>query len=422
MGGRNCKEMQWTVMYDRDAKPIDIKLHVQEHKLHSNEVSIECDGQPIFHGAGAHAKAKMTDDFIYQWPFRGTIRGINEASFFEYHPAMAHESVWLPATITAQREDGLFEVLAKHQDELGGWSEVRYPAVDKKDLREAASQKPIAVPENFLQLEVPKQNPLGAVLSMNGGELVTHHFGKPSPKPLPEGQEKPMVTFKVNKERSLVTANVGHTVLSQFGSGAPQAVTMDAERLRHSWTISLGPFAEHKIEIAKKHTMGKILTLSVDDGIFVECSGADIGSTGHSWECKFKFIGEEVMDFEVYKTNKDGNPLDSTDHVEERRKYVKECIVSVPNDHDLTQARLIVDGFHFNELPMKIGQSTPHEAKLELDPRAMMQSYGITVPYKVDESAPTGFSVMVAGFSGDTARNYCPLFSSCYDSKSVVRD
>jgi hypothetical protein len=83
--GRNCKEMQWKVMFDREADPIDVKLHVQEHKLHSNEVSIESDGQAIFHGAGSQAKAKLLADFTHRWPFRATIRGINEQNFFELH-------------------------------------------------------------------------------------------------------------------------------------------------------------------------------------------------------------------------------------------------------------------------------------------------------------------------------------------------
>jgi len=65
--GRNCKQVQWKVMYDREAAPIDIKVNVQEHKLHSNEVHIESDGQSIFQGAGPHAKTKMTEDFHYQW-------------------------------------------------------------------------------------------------------------------------------------------------------------------------------------------------------------------------------------------------------------------------------------------------------------------------------------------------------------------
>jgi len=315
-------------------------------------------------------------------------------------------------------EDGLFEVLALQEEAQGRWSEVRYPAVDKRDLREAASQNPIAVPESFLQLEVPKQNPLGAVLSINGKELVTHHFGRPSPKLVEK--EKSAVAFKVNRERSLVTANVGHTVLSHFVSGTVQAVTMDAERSKHSWMVSLGPFAEHKVEIVKKHTVGKILTLLVDGEVFVESSGADIGCKGHEWKCSFRFVGEKVLDFEVYKTNKDGIPLDSTDHVEERRKYQHECVVSVANDWDLSQAEFFIDGTHFNELPMKL--ESHEEANLELDPRAMKQSYGIAVPYKVDETAPTGLVVLAAGFSTEAARNYCPLFASCYDANTVARD
>merc|ERR1712176_711516 len=106
------------------------------------------------------------------------------------------------------------------------------------------------------------------------GELVTHHFGRPSPKPVAEGQEKPSVAFKVNEEHTLVTANVGHSILSDFVSGNVQVFSMEAERSRHSWTLSLGPFAEHKVEIVRKHHIGKILTLLVDGEVFVESSGS----------------------------------------------------------------------------------------------------------------------------------------------------
>lgn len=290
-------------MYDRDADPIDIKLHVQEHKLHSNEVEIQCNGQPIFHGAGSHAKAKMTEDFRYQWPFRGAIQGINERNLFEVRPA--HSSYtscerWFPAVITGQRDDGLFEVSAQEPDGSGRITEVKYPAVHKDNLREVGSWKPLAVPEQNLTLAVPKQFPLRAELLVDG-EVVTHLFGRPSP-PVGATQVKPEIALKVSKDRSAVTANVGHQVLSHFVSGEVQAKTSEVERLRHSWTVQLGPFAEHTVTIVKKHTLGKIITLLVDGEVLVESSAADIHFQGDEWQCKFRFIGERVLDFEVYKT------------------------------------------------------------------------------------------------------------------------
>jgi len=402
--GRNCKEMHWKVMYDREATPVDIKLHVQENKLHSNEVKIQSDGKPIFHGAGAHAKTKMTDDFRYQWPFRGTIQGINELNYFQVQPAnfsnLFSEAGWFPATITGQRQDGHFEVCAQEPDATGRIVEVKYPAVHKNQLREAASGKPLAVPENRLVLQVPKQDPLHAVLSMDNGDLVTHHFGRPSPAPS-SAQQTPEIALKVSKDRNVVTANVGHQVLSHFVSGEVQAKTFEVDRLRHSWTVQLGPFAEHTVEIVKRHTLGKIVTLLVDGDVLVESSAADIGCEANEWQCKFRFIGERVLDFEVYKTNAEGAVLEGTGSVKERRKYVHECYVTIPNDWDFSTARLCVDGTHFPELPV-VAQSYKEPA-LTISPLSLLQSYGIATPYMVDHEAPGTVMMLATQFFGKAA-------------------
>jgi len=409
--GRNCKQKRWSVMYDREAPPIEIKLHVQEHKLHSNEVRIECDGESIFQGAGLRAKSRLTEDFHYEWSFRGTIQGINEPNYFEVHPAHVANyggEPWFPATITAQREDGHFEVVAQETDANGRIIEVTYPAVHKVNLREAASKKPLAVPENTLRLDVPKSDPLKAVLSLaNGDHDITHHFGRPSPAvtaaernsqlslefskadswtsngshmPSPAvtaAEPNSQLSLKVSKDRSKVTANAGHQVLSHFASGEVQAKTCEVAKLKHSWTVQLGPFAEHTIEISKRHALGKVVTLSVDGDILVESAGADIGCTvvpqdpllanrtkGNEWQCKFRLAGERVLDFEVFKTNADGVALEETGHVQEKRKYAHECIVNIPNDWDFSTACLLIDETPFAELPtepekcMEVPQAT----------------------------------------------------------------
>jgi hypothetical protein len=110
-------------------------------------VHIESDGQSIFQGAGSHAKAKLLEDFVYQWPFRAGIYGLNEENYFEVHPIHLPSEVWFPATIKRQRDDGLFEVIALEPDARGGMSEVKYPAVEKSQLRDAATHKPLPVPE-----------------------------------------------------------------------------------------------------------------------------------------------------------------------------------------------------------------------------------------------------------------------------------
>jgi hypothetical protein len=371
-------------MHDRGVAPIDIKLHVQEHKLHSNEVNVESNGQSIFAAGGSHAK--IIDDFHHQWPFRATIRGINEANFFEVHPPHCSTDVWFPATITSQRDDGCFEVHSQELDANGVVVVMTYPAVHKNNLREASSKKPLYVPEDCLKLDVPKQNPLHATLRLGNGELVTHHFGRPSPPPSMMSE----LSLSVSKDRSKVVANVGHSTLSHFVSGEVRSTRCEAERLQHSWTIQAGPFAEHTVQVMKRHTLGKIVTLLVDGEVLVEASAADIGCQGKEWHCQFRFIGERVLDFEVYKTNSEGAALDQTAHVKEIRKYVHECHVVIPNDHDFTTAQLFLDGAAFTELPM--APQAHEEPHLTMEPLALLHSYGISTPYKVDQEAPSNLT------------------------------
>merc|ERR1711904_131741 len=140
--------------------------------------------------------------------------------------------------------------------------------------------------------------------------------------------------------------------------------------------------------MGKKDTLGKIVTLLVDGTVLVEAAAADIGCASQSdeWHCSFKFIGERILDFEVFKTNKDGSPLDETAHVIERRKYVHECAIRIPNMWDVSTAMLTIDGKSFSELPVK--PISYKEEPLSMEPRALLHSYGITAPYKVDMNAP----------------------------------
>jgi hypothetical protein len=363
----------------------------------------------------------MIEDFRYEWPFRATIRGINEINVFEFNPRHLDVEAWIPATITGQRADGQFEVTALEVDSSGCIKEIKYPAVDKANLREAASGKPLSVPEDSLILDVPKQNPLSAVLSFSG-EPITHHFGRPSP-PVSSSQKKPELAMKVSQDRSVVKADVGHSVLKRFEVDEVQGINSEVERLRHSWTFELGPLAKHTVEIKKRYTLGKIVTLQVDGELFVEASAADIGCQGEAWRCDFLFVGERVLDFEVYKTNQEGTTLDSTDHVKESRKHVHKCSVLIPNDKDFTSAELSMDGTLFQDLRMK---SPEHEEpNLSIDPKALMSSYGISVPYKVDLNAPSNMVSLVNSVldkAGDSKKVVQGFFACCYDSSSVANE
>jgi hypothetical protein len=420
--GRSCKEIHWAVGYDRRAAPLDLKLHVQEHKLHSTGVRVELDNQPIFGGAGS-AKLTMTEDFCYRWPLRATILGISERGFYEMQLPHSMRDIWFPATITRQREDGLFEVTAHESNQHGEFWDEKYPAVDRKNLREALTGKPLVVPEDILLLEVPKENPLQAALKMASGKLITHHFGKPSPSLIAQERE---LGFKVSKNRSQVIADVEVSVLAHFVSGEVRSIKSDVERLRRTWTFQLGPFAEHTVEIRKNSTLGKVITLVVDGEVLIECTPAEIGCNDSEWLCNFRLVGERVTDFEVYKTNKDGTPLEATDHVKDRRSYKHDCKVELPKDWDLSAAKLLVDGVQFTELPIRVPER--EEQQLCMDPVALQNAYGISVPYKIDHTAPSdlqAFSqnlVEKAHVGKDIAENLCSQWWQSCTASSAVKD
>merc|ERR1712032_862728 len=356
---------------------IDIKLHVDKSVFSSPEVGITSDEQTIFHSQGGYTKANMHEDFQYKWPFRATIMGINESGLFEVraHTAATCEHDWVPATITGQRKDGKFEVLALLQDSYGR-RELACPAVDKKDIRVASSGMPLEVVERFLMLQVPRESPWDACLSVDGKDFVTHYFARPSPPGVSHESPAPQISLQVARDRSRVTADVGHSVLSHFFSGEARAVSQDSQRLCHTWVVQLGPLAEHTIVLEKKYTLGKIVSLVVDGEPFVEAAAEDIDCSGHNWECKFRFVGERTLDFHVNETNKDGNVLESKGTASHRRKY------------------------------------SHSEENLSVHPDAFKLTYGIIVPYKVNHMAPCGI-LNIAGRAGNASRGWFGTGACC---------
>jgi len=405
--GKHCKEARWKVQIGHDTTPVDIRIHVDKSVFSSPEVGITSDGQTLFHSQGGYTKANMHEDFRYKWPFRATITGIDERNFFELRPhtAAMGEHDWLPATITGQREDGKFEVLALLQDN-SGIREIAYPAVDKADIRVASTRMPLEVAERFLMLEVPRECPWDACLSVDGKELVTHYFARPSPPGVSQESPAPQISLQVARDRSRVTADVGHSVISHYFSGEARAVSQDAHRLSHTWVVQLGPLAEHTIVLEKKYTLGKVVSLAVDGAPFVEATAEDIDCSSHDWECKFRFVGDRTLDFEVHETNNDGSTLESKGIVIHKQRYSNECTIKLPNDMDLRSAELMVDDVDFRSLPIK--PEAHSEENLSVHPEAFKLTYGILVPYKVNHMAPCGIFAMAKDIAPGRRRNAAP--------------
>jgi len=397
--GKHCQETTWKIVAGGVTVPIDINLHIDKSVIGSPQVSVKWDGNQVF-PAGAATKAKLNQDLIWKVPFRGMIKGLTVPDFFELRPEHHLSDDWYSATLLEQRADGLFKALAKMPDGNGGIKEVNYPAVKSENIREAAgTKKPVCAPHRELVLKVPQDDPLrSAVLSVDNQEHVTHFFARPTPPPSRDGQDgaarlvKPRILFKVTQQREKVVVDAGHAVLSHFLSGDIRSLRQSTSRTAKTWTFQFGPFAEHLVEIERRYKSSKAITLSVDGEVLCEGEAEDIDSRPGMWECKFQLVGERYIDWEVYESDVNGRTLDSTDIVRQRHKYSQECVVSMPEgERDLATAKLAMGGVDFPELP-EVREQAFSDEQLELAPEALLGSYGLIVPYKVNEKAPMGFS------------------------------
>jgi hypothetical protein len=279
----------------------------------------------------------------------------------------------------------------------GGLKEVSFDAVDKANIRRKGANRcswpgPPAAPWRYLGLEVPRCDPMQVVLNIDGSQMVTHYFARvspPPPRPLadcPSSQAAsstamPKIEMRVDKDRRVVNANVGHSFLKHFMSGEARSIASDKHRLRCRWTFQLGPFAEHTVEIEKRLETSNVVCLTVDGAILVEASPEGLDCDENAWECVFFLIGQRALNFEVFEIDEKGATLPSTGSVAQVAKYTHTCNIRVPDDGDLTKAILSIDEVDFVHLPSKVDASA--EKHLSTDMQSLWNTYNILVPYKV---------------------------------------
>jgi hypothetical protein len=274
--------------------------------------------------------------------------------------------------------------------QAGGWKEVALPAVHSRDIRMVGSQKPVDAPERVLFLEVPANDPLHATLCLDNKELLTHYFGRQTPEPGKVANE-PKVAFHVNKERTQVSGNVGHSFLTQFLQQKPTIVNQAGTKLKHSWTIRIGPYSEHTIEIEKKYKSSKIATLTVDGSTLVEAAPEDLDIKGDVWECTFFLKGEKSIDFNVFETNADGQPTSNNvpATVTMRRRHACECKVTIRDPSNMGNSEFRIDGTLFRDLD-DTPTSHTEENITNVAPEVFRMTYQMPVPYKINYAAPAG--------------------------------
>jgi len=397
----SCQESNWKIAVGGGSHVIDLKLIVDTHLVGKPSVGVVCNGKHIFPHSD-NDRAKLKEDLKWQCPFRGTIVGIGERNCFEFKPEHGDGDLWYAATVLGQREDGLFKVAVSMPAGEGGLRVVEFPAVKEELLREAEGQKrPVKTPLRSLILQVPMADPKSSTLSVDGSTLMTHFFSRPTPAPSKEqggssltGLLTPTRTlFRVSRDGSQVTSELGHDQLSHFLSGQVKQIAQDASKDRRTWRLQIGPFATHEIELERKYRFNKTISLTVDGELLVESTAEDLESPEGIWQCNFRFSGEKFVDWEVFEKSPSGQTLRTQAVVSDKRPYSHECVVSFPVEEalasqmDLSVATLVIDGIEYLELPK--GLQAVEEEGLTLDVQALKGSYSLSVPTKVNTSPPS---------------------------------
>jgi hypothetical protein len=309
-----------------------------------------------------------------------------------------------PAVLTNQWPNGCFEVTAFKPNEQGLVVPMEFPTVHKSSIFLAATGENIYAPEGVVSLEVSAANPQSAAVFVDG-ESFLECFGRVSPKPSDQPQR---IVVDVPKPYRPATAtdqakrllqqevqgiiqqeqpcqiNIGPTIWEHFLSGEVRRGESGATRLERTWTVQLGPFARHTVCLKKKNHVNSVMTLYVDGEVLLECTSADIGGSPDVWRGKFSFVGERLMDFNIYEETKDGWPLDNQTTVTQPIQY--RHVVEVAYQHraidNLVDAALSIDGVPFSQLPSMVDIHYREQA-LSITPSALKVQFGLDIPKKV---------------------------------------
>jgi hypothetical protein len=432
------------VQTSKVSEPLDIEVLIDQGVVSGAalgpQLQVCTNSGQIFPSRGA--KGRTYEDIRHEWNFRGVVAGIGLIG--------ENKDRWIPGTIPTetpqdptthaiqdivlgqsdikslyevelngkrfpavlrrQRPDGCFEV-SVFQPNLRGILEIKdYPSLPRSAIFETGASKPISVPEVLLALDIPKANPHNMMLSMNGGKF-TDFLGRVSPHKGTTAQriyiDAPKKWIPIAKQVTSAAAgienedpasiNVGASVLNHFLTGQVRRGNSDSTRLSKWWELQLGPFADHKIHIEKKNRFSPMLTLSVDGEVLCECVGEDLGCGPDEWRCRFSFVGERHMDFNVFEETRDGRERDTKSVI--TRPYCYDHSVEVVyarrNIDDLHTVQLTVDGISFNQLEQKLAPRDDEDLKVTR--KVLLNQFGLEIPRKVLAEDSRGVARKLAG-------------------------
>jgi len=357
-------------------------------------------------------------DVTHRWLLYGPADFCSEKNFYEAQPGYA-SGPWFLATILKQLPGGIFEAVLTLPGP-GGVREVTVPGLTPEQLREAKSKKPLEVPrERELRLHVPCRDPLQASLRISGAEGLEScwsHLAIFSPSPTRVGETlQPFlrtVDLQVSKDRHRVRASVGGSHLKLFLTDEVRAVTRDPYGELCLWTLRVGPLTEHTIEVERWGEQSRTILLKVDGEPIVTCSAKNLQRQDQDYSLKFVIYRATCTIYHVYETNRAGDRLDSTGSVKEKRPFFHHCEVRIPQRGDIRGSKLLVDGRDFAELPRYV-KSYGQEASIVVDAETLRTQFGLLIPHKVNQSAPSGWTAVAHSVGKHAAPSYLDHLVGC---------
>jgi len=455
--GKHAKSIEWQVRVLGVDEPISVMVHVDKsvagatkvavtQKVHVGDASAGTAQEKLVrlypregYGPSDKEQAKLREDFVHYWKFRGTLAHLNTPNIFEVKAFDGEASEWYPAILTQQLADGNFTAIVRIPDRIsnfpGSYKDVEYPGLQITNIRYAGSHQPLVMLDRYLHLRVPAADPLQAFLSADGNDetpgttSLVGVLARVTPRAPAKGfyrgdgllstscdaekqgavvgavagdasfQAPPdtdtTVTAEVSKNRSKVTFACGLEHLKRFlqhevravGSHAPKPMLTAA--LKKSWSLQVGTCTPHWITVEKKYKNSKIVTLAIDDDVIAQASAEDLECDAHQgqwWYADFQLMGERFVEYLVHEVDQHSNTLDSQCKVRTPLRFTIPCRVSAPRSDDMSCARLTVDGQDFSQLPVvRFDElnAAPAQQQLEISPQALNLQLGLVVPYKV---------------------------------------
>jgi len=335
----------WKVMiggFEDTPKFVDVRLTVSKGIGGSPKVKLEDKGYSsndwhmVFPVSNLQAAgATLGEELVHQWKIRNMVDVLKG-----YEVKMIGvDDVWCKCTLANETQDGKFDVTFTKP----GAEKTTYPGFGQQDgdglyldLRNLDG-RPLKHLRKSLVMRVAKEDPLrkvtlslvsegdadGAGSPKSGqpaiSQFVTDLFGRPTPMNL--GQPDANIEFptiQIDKFRKeAVVPGWSTTKFTRYVQHKVSAVRMNhANKLNAEWVFRIG-LNEHKVRVEKKK--GKLVTVFVDDVLFVEATPEDIAlaegqtpaeakqATGMKFTCDFR--GKHKFAFSFWKVNREDEPV-----------------------------------------------------------------------------------------------------------------